>query len=117
MVRQHVNLYWIVLRQPDGISIFNPKYQGAAQQDDPAEIELHKFFQSLKIKYQAYEAEDPKTLQSAIQDINLRERNPIRYIEKISGRDYSPFFILFATFMIALLLFIKFFGVKSWQQA
>jgi mxaC protein len=117
MVRQHANLYWIVLRQPDGISIFNPKYQGATQDDEPAEIELHKFFQSLKIKYQAYEAEDPKTLQSAIQDINMRERNPIRYIEKIPGRDYSSFFILLATFMISLLLLIKLLGIKSWQQA
>lgn len=117
LARQHVNLYWIVLRQPDGISIFNTSYQTASDGLEPAEIELHKFFQTLKTKYRAYEAEDPKTLQSAIQDINLRERNPIRYLEKIPGRDYSPFFIVFAALMISLLLVIKLLGIKSWQQA
>jgi mxaC protein len=116
IARQHANLYWIVLRQPDGISIFNPKYLGASDAEEPAEIELHKFFQTLKTKYQAYEAEDPKTLQSAIQDINLREHNPIRYTENIAGRDYSPIFIIFAVIMIGLLLLIKFLGISSWKQ-
>ena len=117
IARQHVNLYWIVLRQPDGISIFNPKYLGTSDPEEPAEIELHKFFQTLKTKYQAYEAEDPKTLQSAIQDINLRERKPIRYMEKIPGRDYSSRFILSAVFLITLLLLIKFLGISAWKQA
>ena len=117
IARQHANLYWIVLRQPDGISIFNPKYLGTAGVEEPAEIELHKFFQTLKTKYQAYEAEDPKTLQLAIQDINLRERKPIRYMEKIPGRNYSQLFTLLAAILIALLLLIKFLGVSSWKQA
>jgi mxaC protein len=117
IARQHVNLYWIVLRQPDGISIFNPKYQDVTDAEEPAEIELHKFFQTLQTKYQAYEAEDPKTLQSAIQDINLRERKPIRYREKIPGRDLSPFFILSAVGLIALLLLIKLLGINAWKQA
>lgn len=117
IARQHVNLYWIVLRQPDGISIFDPKYRGKSLIEEPAEIELHHFFQTLKTKYQAYEAEDPKTLQSAIQDINLRERKPIRYLEKIPGRDYSSLFILAAIFMISVLLLIKLLGINAWQKA
>jgi mxaC protein len=117
IARQHVNLYWIVLRQPDGISIFNPKYIGVSDPEEPAEIELHKFFQTLKTKYQAYEAEDPKTLQSAIQDINLRERKPIRYMEKIPGRDYSSLFILAAMVLMGLLLLIKLLGINAWKQA
>ena len=118
MVRQHVNLYWIVLRQPDGISIFNPKYAGEeAEGVEPAEIELHKFFQTIKIKYTAYEAEDPKALRLAIQDINMRERNPIRYLEKVPGLDYSSYFIIFGALMISLLLLIKLLGIKSWQPA
>jgi mxaC protein len=117
MVRQHVNLYWIVLRQPDGISIFSTNYQADKDGLEPAEIELHKFFQTIKTKYKAYEAEDPKTLQSAIQDINTRERNPIRYFEKIPGKDYSSFFVAMAAFMIGLLLLIRYMEVQSWQQA
>ncbi len=119
ITRQHVNLYWIVLRQPDGISIFNPKYQGegVVGNEVPAEIELHQFFQTLKTKYQAYEAEDPKTLQSAIQDINLRERKTIRYMEKNPGKDYSSWFTLSAICLITLLLLIKLLGMSTWKNA
>jgi mxaC protein len=70
----------------------------------------------LKTKYQAYEAEDPETLQSAIQDINLRERKPIRYLEKIHGQNYSSIFILTAMLLIVLLLFIKRLGISVWKQ-
>lgn len=117
LARQHVNLYWIVLRQPDGISIFNPSAQIANDGLEPAEIELHKFFQTLKTQYRAYEADNPAALQSAIQDINMRERKPIRYIERIPGRDYTTAFALAAACMIALLLAAKHLGVKSWQPA
>lgn len=117
IVKQHVNLYWIVLRQPDGISIFNAKYQNANMGEVPAEIELHQFFQTLKTKYKAYEAEDPKILQLAIQDVNQRERQPIRYSEKIPGRDYSNLFTGFAACLVGLLLLIKYLGVRSWQPA
>ena len=117
IARQHVNLYWIVLRQPDGISIFNPKYVGTSVLEEPAEIELHKFFQTIKTKYQAYEAENPKTLQSAIQDINLRERNPIRYFEKIPGQNYSSLFIILAMLLIGLLLFIKILSINAWRSS
>jgi mxaC protein len=115
IARQHVNLYWIVLRQPDGISIFNDNYQETKDGLEPAEIELHKFFQTLKTKYRAYEAEDPKTLQSAIADINQHEKSPIRYFEKVPGKDYSSYFILMAVLMISLLLLIKSLEVRSWR--
>lgn len=115
MARQHVNLYWIVLRQPDGISIFNPKYASATEGEEPAEIELHRFFQSLSTQYRAYEAEDPKTLQAAIHDINLRERKPIRYMEKISGRDYTNVLVGMAAFMIAVLAGFQYLGVRAWK--
>ena len=115
--RQRVNLYWIVLRQPNGISIFKPSDQLANDGQEPAEIELHRFFQTLKTKYQAYEADDPKTLQAAIQDINLREKKPIRYTRQIPGKDYSSHCVAAAALLIALLLIVKHLGVRSWQAA
>lgn len=115
IIREHINLYWIVLRQPDGISIFNPKYKDTDLAELPAEIELHRFFQSLDTKYKAYEADDPKTLQSAIDDINLQELQPISYIEKTPGYDYSPIFIYAAIFLISILILIKYFSSQSWQ--
>ncbi|CAG0998794.1 mxaC protein [Methylophilaceae bacterium] len=115
MVREHINLYWIVLRQPDGISIFNTGYAHLEDGEKPAEIELHQFFQTLKTKYTAYEAEDPKALKSAIEDINQRERNPIRYFEKVPGKDYASHFLIAAVLMLSLLLLIKLMGVRAWQ--
>lgn len=109
----HVNLYWIVLRQPDGISIFSTNYEEGYM---PAEVELHKFFQTLKTKYQAYEAEDPSTLQSAIQDISMRENSPIRYYEKIPGQSYTNVFVALTTLMLMLLLLIKYLEVQAWQR-
>lgn len=117
MRRLHINLYWIVLRQPQGISIFNENYKVDDEGMPPAEIALHQFFQTLKTKYKAYEAENPKALASAIRDINQREKNPIRYSEKVSGRDYSPYFLMMALLMISLLLLIKLLEVQSWRQA
>jgi mxaC protein len=112
-----VHIYWIVLRQPDGISIFNPKYESlAAGEFVPAEVELHKFFQTLKTKYQAYEAEDPKTLQAAILDINKREKNPIRYTEEIPGRDLASPLISLATLLLILHLLLRLMGGSSWKS-
>lgn len=115
--REQVNIYWIVLRQPDGISIFDPKYAAESSAEEPAEVELHKFFQTLKTKYKVYEADDPKALQLAMHDINMRERNPIRYMEKVAGKDYSKYFMGLAGLLIGLLLIFRFLELRSWQQA
>ena len=115
IVREHINLYWIVLRQPHGISIFNPKYADSDMTELPAEIELHRFFQTLDTKYKAYEADDPKTLQSAIDDINLQELQPITYIEKTPGYNYSPIFIGIAILLLSILILIRHLSYQSWQ--
>ena len=83
-----MSLYWIVLREPDGISILS-KEKTYEEGSAPAPIELDNYFKSLKIKYKAYEADNPTTLQSAIQDINAREKKKIQYTVTIAGRDYS----------------------------
>lgn len=117
LVREKLNLYWIVLRQPNGISIFSDNYPLDDEGQEPAEIELHKFFQTIPTKYTAYEAEDPKTLQLAIEDINAREKNPIRYMEQLPGRDLSTFFLGLAALLLLALVVIRHLGIQSWQQA
>lgn len=102
--RLHVTLYWIVLRQPDGISIFDEKYKPKEFEVLPPEIELYNFFKTLKSPFHAYEAEDPKSLALAIDDINQHEKKPIRYLEQIPGHDYFRHCYAVAALMIALLL-------------
>lgn len=113
--RAQISLYWIVLRQPGGISIFDKTYKPDPDKALPAQIELHEFFKTMKMPFQAYEADDPKTLQSAINDINRKEKKPIKYLEKIPGKDFSNMCFLIAAIMIALLLGVKYLEVKTWH--
>lgn len=112
--RYNITLYWIVLRQPGGISIFNeyiPKEEGAL----PQEIELYEYFKTLRSPFSAYEAEDPKSLAKAIADINEKEKKPIKYMEKIPGHDFTQLCYIIAALMIALLLGVKYLEFRTWK--
>ena len=113
--RMHISLYWIVLRQPSGLSIFDTNYKADPDRALPAEIELYEFFKTLRSDFHAYEAEDPKSLQLAIDDINRKEKKPIKYFEKIPGKDLSNICFLIAAIMIALLLGVKYLEVRTWH--
>jgi mxaC protein len=113
--RLHISLYWIVLRQPGGLSIFDTTFKPVEDQPLPAQIELYEYFQKLKIPFQAYEAENPKSLELAMNDINNKEKKPITYFEKIPGRDYTNFCFIIAAIMISLLLGVKYLEVKTWH--
>ena len=109
-----ISLYWIVLRQPGGISIFNTSFKPKDDDPLPPQIELNEFFKTLPSSFQAYEAEDPKTLQKAIEDINQKEKKPIKYFEKIPGQDYSTHCFVTAALLMIVLLTLKLIEVKSW---
>ena len=113
--RMHLSLYWIVLRQPGGISIFDKDYKPQEDQPLPPQIELNDFFKTLKTPFNAYEADDPKTLQLAIEDINRKEKKAIKYLEKIPGKDFSNLCFVIAAMMIALLLGVKYLEVNTWR--
>lgn len=112
--RFKISLYWIVLRQPGGISIFNTSFKPKDDDPLPPQIELNEFFKTLPSSFQAYEAEDPKTLQKAIEDINQKEKKPIKYFEKIPGQDYSTHCFVTAAILMITLLALKLIEVKSW---
>ncbi|MGB4812530.1 MAG: vWA domain-containing protein [Methylophilaceae bacterium] len=112
--RYNITLYWIMLRQPGGISIFEkyvPKEEGVL----PPVIELYQYFQTLNTPFSAYEAEDPKSLATAMTDINQKEKKPIKYIQKIPGHDFTQLCYILAAFMIALLLCVKYLEAKTWK--
>lgn len=113
--RLHLSLYWIVLHQPGGISIFDTNFKPVEDRALPAEIELYEFFKTFKTPFKAYEAEDPKSLQLAMNDINNREKKPIKYYQKIAGTDYSNACFIIAAIMISLLLGVKYLEVKTWH--
>lgn len=100
-----LGIYWIMLREPGEPSIFSKE----EYEEDrvPNSIVLHKYFQALNLTYKAYEADNPETLQSAISDINAREKKAIKYTETIAGYDYSRIFIIIAFILGLLILTIK----------
>ncbi|MCB5184978.1 VWA domain-containing protein [Methylobacillus gramineus] len=110
-----INLYWIVLREPDDVSIFGKRIY--PPDDGPAAIQLDRFFKSLKITYKAYEADNPVALQTAIQDIDSREKNIIQYSVTVPGHDYARDLILLAMILSLGMLVIKNFRVHTWETA
>jgi mxaC protein len=111
-----LNLYWIVLREPDDISIFT-KGQTYPVDNMPPSIELDQYFHSIRIKYKAYEADNPTALQSALQDIDSRERNIIQYAVSVPGHDYTRDLIVLALVLSVIILIVKNLRVHSWETA
>ncbi|EUJ09725.1 VWA domain protein [Methylophilaceae bacterium 11] len=100
-----LSIYWIMLREPGEPSIFTKEEYEETRV--PNSIVLHKYFQSLGLKYKAYEADNPETLQSAISDIDAREKKAIKYNETIAGYDYSRLFIIIAFVLGLFIVAIK----------
>lgn len=109
-----LNLYWIVLREPDDISIFSKEIYPVDSVPDA--IALHKFFESLKVKYKAFEADNPTTLLAALQFIDSKEKHVIQYAVNIPGHDYSKNFIILALVLSLVILIIKNLRVYSWKS-
>ncbi len=110
-----IGIYWIVLKQEGGISIFDENYVPRDEDQLPPQIELYEYFKTFRSPFNAYEAEDPKSLALAIKDINLKEKKPIKYNEIIPGTNHSTK-LLITAFLMALLLFaLKLIEVKSFK--
>ena len=108
-----IGLYWIVIRQPGGISIFDEDFVARDETQPPPQIELFDYFNTFKTPFQAYEAEDPKSLEKAINDINLKEKKSIRYSEQIPGKQYATSSLIVALILTLTLLILKALEVKS----
>lgn len=112
--QQQIRLYWLFLRTENSPGIF-------ADPDDPRddnaqampELYLHRFFSSLNIPYQAYEAENPGAMQKAIADINRLEQLPLHYLASIPKQDLSGLCYGWAAALLALLLGLKFCEAKT----
>ncbi|HEY8354149.1 MAG TPA: vWA domain-containing protein [Methylophilaceae bacterium] len=115
--RMDISLYWIVLKQPGGLSIFDETYVPRDDEPLPPVLALYEYFKTLKTPFNAYEADDPTSLARAIADINQKERKPIVYLEKTPGKDYTRHCFAVAALMIALLLGIKYLEVRTWRLA
>lgn len=108
IAKRPVNLYWLYIRTAGAPGIFDPP--GEDVPDTPQalpERHLNLFFQSLKVPYRAFEAENPQAVADAITEIDKLERNPIRYQERIPERDLSGLAYAIAAAGLLVLLLAK----------
>lgn len=108
IAKRPVNLYWLYLRTAGAPGIFDPP--GEDVPDTPQalpERHLNLFFQTLKVPYRAFEAENPQAVADAITEIDKLERNPIRYEERIPEKDLSWLAYAVAAAGLLLLLLAK----------
>jgi mxaC protein len=110
LARNRIALYWIYLRS------YNSPMLDA---DDPGrenapEIALHKFFQTLRTPYRAYQAEVPEDLQKAVADVGRQQNFPLDYLEEVPRQDYSRRFVATGALCCLLLLLGRSLALRSW---
>ncbi|RUO98515.1 vWA domain-containing protein [Hyphomicrobium sp.] len=106
--RRPVHLYFLYLRTEGSNSMFATPPPGA--EDTPQalpERHLNIFFESLRIPYHAYEAENAEAVKAAIADIGKLEQTPIVYTERTPQYDLSRWAYALAAIALALLLAAK----------
>lgn len=111
LMRNRISLYWLYLRS---INSPNLDTQDPGAEAVP-EIGLHRFFQSLRTPYRAYQAEEQGDLERAVADVGKQQNFPLDYIEQIPRRDYGRACLGVALVCCLLLLVHRALQLRSWS--
>ena len=102
--RNPVNLYWLFIRSKGSYGIHDvPTEPGQDTPQARPERHLHIFLQSLGIPYRALEAQSPRAIAEAIEEIDRLETQPIHYEEAIPRTDLAPLLYRGAAVLLCLL--------------
>jgi mxaC protein len=114
--KYRVGLYWLYIRSARSAGLTPaPAGQGEpAVEGSTPEAALHRFFQSMGTPYRAYEAENPKALQEAIEDVNQLENLPITYVDTIPRRDLSAWAYAVALWCVLVSLGASLTEIRRW---
>ena len=104
-----INLYWIIIKEPNDVSLFSGNTY--LEDREPTVIKLDSFFKSLNTEYKAYEAENPDALSGAIEDIDSKEKRPIKIEKNIPGKNFNPLLLKILLALLFLLIVIKNFRI------
>jgi len=108
MLKNRIALNWIYLRSVNGPDFNNPDAYG-----DSLEVALHRFFQTLRTPYRAYQAQTPEDLAQAIAEVGKQQNFPLDYLEQIPRQDYSRYCLALAALCCALLLIYRSLQLRS----
>jgi mxaC protein len=109
--RNRIALYWIYLRRYSSPRLDDPD---AARAGAP-EAALHRFFQTLRTPYRAYQAEEPEDLAKAVADVGREQNAPLDFAELVPRTSYAPYFLWVAVACCLLLLLYRRLSLRSWQ--
>jgi mxaC protein len=110
LLRNRIALYWLYLR-----SINSPSLGAQdARSDIVPETALHRFFQTLRTPYHAYQADEPKDFEKAVSEVGRQQNFPLDYYERIPRRDYSRHCLAAAAFACLMLLALRAIQMRSW---
>jgi mxaC protein len=108
-------LYWFYLRSANSPGLTAEAGEATGGADNVPEHLLHAFFQSMGTPYRAYEADNGKDLQKAIDDVNRLENLPITYLDTVPRRDLSPYGHAAALLCVLLLLAAQMLEIRRWS--
>ncbi len=113
--RQQASLYWIYLRSASGPRLTDKPQEGNEQ--SYPEYELHRYFQTLGVSYHAYEADNPRTVQSAMAAIAKLKNQPVRYYETAPRHELSGTLYALAMLNVLALLVLQLTEIQRWRAA
>lgn len=111
LARNRIALYWLYLRSYNSARLDAQE----ARWENVPEMALHRFFQTLRTPYRAYEAEVPEDLAKAVADVGRQQNLPLEFSEKIPRRDYSHAFIVLAACASLGLLLLRSLMLRSFK--
>ena len=110
LARNHIALYWLYLKSINGAVLDTSDPDAGAV----AEVAMHRFFQSLKTPYHAYQTAEPKDLAQAVADVGRQQNLPLDYLERIPRQDYDRACFGFGALSCLLLLGCSAVQLRSW---
>ena len=111
LARNRIALYWIYLRSYNSPSLDDTDREWSSA----PEMALHKFFQTLRTPYRAYQAEIPEDLAKAVADVGRQQNFPLDFLEAVPRQDFSRRFIAAAAICCLLLLMGRSLALRSWN--
>ncbi len=110
LARNRIALYWLYLRSINGASLDTDDPEAGAV----AAVAMHRFFQSLKTPYRAYQASEPKDLAQAVADVGRQQNLPLDYAERIPRKDYERDCFALGAFCCLVLVGFSTVQLRSW---
>jgi mxaC protein len=110
--RNRIALYFIYLRSGG----YSPNLNAIAPSSESSEeVELHRYFLSLKTPYHWYQAEDSNAMAAAMAQINREQNLPASFAEHLPRQDRSAVFFAAALAGCTLLLALRLLQLRSWS--